>query len=106
MAEKLHRFGLAIVVGCVAIDRSLEVLTGHMVYISFRTGMNGPLLVDYEQRIREALPKIYSYELLNNLFRHPYTKIEAVQEDLGVSRFTATPPSPFPARPRHASAHA
>lgn len=44
----------------------------------------------YEERIRKDLPKIYSHELLNNLFRHPYTKIEAVQDDLGVSRLTAS----------------
>jgi len=31
---------------------------------------------DVEKRMREALPKIYSYELLSNLFRHPYTSIE------------------------------
>lgn len=48
------------------------------------------LMADYEQRIRTALPKIYSHELLTNLFRHPYTKIDAVQEDLGVSRITAS----------------
>ena len=48
------------------------------------------LMADYEQRIRIELPKIYSYELLTNLFRHPYTKIEAVQNDLGVSRLTAS----------------
>lgn len=48
------------------------------------------LMADYEQRIREALPKIYSHALLTNLFRHPYTKIEAVQDDLGVSRITAS----------------
>jgi DNA-binding IclR family transcriptional regulator len=35
------------------------------------------------------LPKIYSQELLNNLFRHPYTRIEYLQNDLGVSRQTA-----------------
>lgn len=45
---------------------------------------------DYEDRIRSDLPKIYSYELLTNLFRHPYTKIEAVQDELGVSRLTAS----------------
>lgn len=28
--------------------------------------------------------------ILNSLFRHPYTKIEAVQDDLGVSRLTAS----------------
>ena len=40
--------------------------------------------------IKKDLPKIHGHELLNNLFRHPYTKIEAVQEDLGVSRLTAS----------------
>lgn len=48
------------------------------------------LMSDYEARMRKELPKIYSYELLNNLFRHPYTRIEAVQDDLGVSRLTAS----------------
>jgi len=48
------------------------------------------LMNSYEERIRKDLPKIYSHELLDNLFRHPYSKIEAVQEDLGVSRLTAS----------------
>lgn len=48
------------------------------------------LMSDFETRVRDSLPKIYSYELLTNLFRHPYTKIEAVQSDLGVSRLTAS----------------
>jgi Fic family protein len=48
------------------------------------------LMQDYKQRIRTALPKIYSQDLINNLFRHPYTRIEYLQSDLGVSRLTAT----------------
>lgn len=48
------------------------------------------LMQDYKHRIRSDLPKIYSQDLLNNLFRHPYTKIEYLQHDLGVSRLTAT----------------
>lgn len=48
------------------------------------------LMRDYERRIRAELPKIYSHELLSNLFRHPYTTIEAVQNDLDVSRLTAS----------------
>jgi len=43
-----------------------------------------------KQRLRGELPKIYSQDLLNNLFRHPYTKIEYIERDLGVSRPTAT----------------
>jgi Fic family protein len=44
---------------------------------------------DYKQRIRAGY-KFYSQDLINNLFMHPYTKIEFVQRDLGVSRITAT----------------
>lgn len=42
-----------------------------------------------KRRMRSELPKLYSQELLNNLFRHPYTRIEYVQKDLGVTRQTA-----------------
>lgn len=42
-----------------------------------------------KHRMRSELPKIYSQELLNNLFRHPYTRIEFVQTDLGITRQTA-----------------
>ena len=41
-------------------------------------------------RLRTEFPKIYSQDLLNNLFRHPYTRIEFVMQDLGRSRPTAT----------------
>ncbi len=37
-----------------------------------------------------GLPKIYSQDLLYNLFRHPYTKIEFIMNELQVSRPTAT----------------
>ena len=46
-------------------------------------------MADVKHRMRAELPKIYSQELLNNLFRHPYTRIEYVQTDLGVTRQTA-----------------
>ncbi len=47
-------------------------------------------MADIKQRLRTALPKLYSQDLLNNLFRHPYTRIEFVQHDLGLkSRQTA-----------------
>lgn len=35
-----------------------------------------------KHRMRAELPKLYSQDLLNNLFRHPYTRIEYVQRDL------------------------
>lgn len=48
------------------------------------------LMQDYKFKVRELLKKSYSHELLNNLFSHPYTKIEFVMADVGVTRLTAT----------------
>jgi Fic family protein len=47
------------------------------------------LMQETKQRLRRDLPKLYSQDLLNNLFRHPYTKIEFIERDLDVSRPTA-----------------
>ena len=46
-------------------------------------------LMDYKHRIR-ANHKFYSQDLINNLFTHPYTKVEFIERDLKVSRLTAT----------------
>lgn len=46
------------------------------------------LMMNYKNIIRDNY-KFYSQDLLNNLFRHPYTKIEFIQRDLKVSRITA-----------------
>jgi Fic family protein len=46
------------------------------------------LMLDYKHQLRDNY-KFYSQDLLNNLFKHPYTKIEFVVNDLGVSRLTA-----------------
>lgn len=42
-----------------------------------------------KHRMRSELPKLYRQDLLNNLFRHPYTRIEYVQNELGIARQTA-----------------
>jgi Fic family protein len=47
------------------------------------------LMLNYKQTIRKECPKIYSQDLLNNLFRHPYTKIEFLETELQISRLTA-----------------
>lgn len=47
------------------------------------------LMQQYKQTIRSKLPKLYSQDLLNNLFKYPYTKIEYLEHDLEVSRNTA-----------------
>jgi Fic family protein len=46
------------------------------------------LMMSYKNILREKY-KFYSQDLLNNLFKHPYTKIEFIQRDLNVSRITA-----------------
>lgn len=43
----------------------------------------------YKQTIRTQLPKLYSQDLLNNLFKYPYTKIDYFEKDFDVSRSTA-----------------
>jgi Fic family protein len=48
------------------------------------------LMQDYKHRIRNEHPKMYSQDLLNNLFKHPYTKIEFLTDDLQITRKTAT----------------
>ena len=45
------------------------------------------LMQQTKQRLRTY--RFYSQDLLNNLFRHPYTRIEFVQRELKVSRVTA-----------------
>lgn len=48
------------------------------------------LIMSAKRKIRADAPKIYSQDLLNNLFRHPYTKIAYLMKDIGVTRVTAT----------------
>lgn len=43
----------------------------------------------YKEKLRAELPKVYSQDLINNLFRHPYTKIEFVMNELQITRKTA-----------------
>lgn len=46
------------------------------------------LMQEYKVKLRDNY-KFYSQDLLNNLFKHPYTKIEFIVNDLKVSRITA-----------------
>lgn len=39
--------------------------------------------------LREKRPKIYSQDLLNNLFKNPYTKVDFLENDLNISKRTA-----------------
>ncbi len=56
--------------------------------IEFVKGIS-KLMMECKHRIRQNLPNIYSQDLINNLFRHPYTKIEFIVKELNVSRPTA-----------------
>ena len=48
------------------------------------------LMQEYKQILRPLFGKNHKHELLNNLFYHPYTKIEFMQRDLMVQRKTAS----------------
>ena len=48
------------------------------------------LMQRYKVDIRSQRPKIYSQDLLNTLFRFPYTKIDIIERELSISRPTAT----------------
>ncbi len=54
-------------------------ITTLMLVESIRTQM-----AEVKHRMREELPRLYSQDLLNNMFRHPYTRIAYVQRDLGL----------------------
>lgn len=47
------------------------------------------LMQHHKHKLRNELPKIYSQDLINNLFRHPYTKIDFVMQELQIHRNTA-----------------
>ncbi|TRX39466.1 Fic family protein [Flavobacterium restrictum] len=57
--------------------------------IDLITNINN-LMQDYKTEIQTKLPKIYSQDLINNLFRNPYTKIEFLEKELKVTRQTAS----------------
>lgn len=48
------------------------------------------LMREYKNVLRPIFGKQYKHELLNNLFFHPYTKIEFIQRDMQVARNTAS----------------
>ncbi|MDE7430628.1 MAG: Fic family protein, partial [Lachnospiraceae bacterium] len=48
------------------------------------------LMADFKSVLRSKIGKQYRHELLNNLFFHPYTKVEFLEKELGISRSTAT----------------
>lgn len=48
------------------------------------------LMQQHKNKIRSELPKIYSHELLNLIFSHPYTKVAFVEKQLEKSKVTAT----------------
>lgn len=47
------------------------------------------LMADFKSVLRPKFGKQYRHELLNNLFFHPYTKVEFLKKELMISRVTA-----------------
>lgn len=48
------------------------------------------LMAEFKSVLRPKFGKQYRHELLNNLFFHPYTKVEFLEKELMVSRITAS----------------
>jgi len=48
------------------------------------------LMNETKEKIKTQLPKIYSKDLVEILFMHPYTKIDFLVEELGLHRHTAS----------------
>lgn len=48
------------------------------------------MMAEYKMIFREKEPKLYSHELMNTIFSHPYTKIEFIVTNTKVSRLTAS----------------
>ncbi len=48
------------------------------------------LMAEYKQVLRPLFGQTYKHELLNNLFYHPYTKIEFICKDMSVQRKTGS----------------
>ncbi len=48
------------------------------------------LMSEYKNKLRTDLPKIYSQDLLNILFKTPYAKIEFLERELNITRQTAS----------------
>jgi Fic family protein len=72
---------------CVYLLRGVAVTSRSAIILvkAFRD-----LMRQAKRDLRERLPKLYSQDLLNNLFRYPYTKIEFIERELNVSRPTAS----------------
>jgi len=48
------------------------------------------VMINVKQSLKNKLPKIYSKDLLELLFKHPYTKIGFLVDELSITRKTAT----------------
>ena len=48
------------------------------------------LMKEFKYTMRENIPKVYNKDLLEILFKHPYTKINFLVDELGITRKTAT----------------
>jgi len=82
----------------VRTDGAWEEWILYMLEGVIETSKESILLIDAINRLMHTVkiklktdaPKIYSKDLLEILFQHPYTKIEFVTEGLGVTRQTAS----------------
>jgi len=71
-------------------DNSLVIRTINSKLVYNRIDLTKLSVLKSPYTLRQRLPKLYSRDLLNNLFRHPYTRIDFLMEDLHVTRLTVT----------------
>src|SRR5690606_34954450 len=48
------------------------------------------LFEEIQQKVKQEAPKIYSKDLIEQLFVHPYTKVEYISSGLGIERKAAS----------------
>lgn len=65
--------------GIIETAKQTQILIAHIKQV----------MQQYKQTMKQEAAAIYRHELLNNLFKYPYTKIEFVVEDMHIHRNTA-----------------
>ena len=67
----------------------------NILYLILKDLLDIPILylsryIIKNKEVKEKLPKIYSKDLIEILFMHPYTKIDFLVDKLGITRQTAS----------------
>ena len=64
------------------------VLNPYVVFLQYVKEIN-QLMGEFKQIMRSSLGKLYSHDLLNIIFSHPYTKVSFLERNLMITNKTA-----------------